>query len=163
MTGWENRLYLYPVVDWSAAEEAQVPVWRTAKSFLTSGADKDGISLILWKVKRYDNIIDLPSIFHEQLLLDKSMTGCEWSIGECRPIFTHRIETYQRLRKLWANLVQDLLLSKKNNKKYFFVFFVSKIQKKSLILMVYSNLGQTFLEMGQKHQNKLFLGQIGHL
>ena len=29
--------------------------------------------------------------------------------------------------------------------------------------MVYNNLGQTFLEMGQKCQNKLFLGQMANL
>ena len=40
----------------------------------------------------------------------------------------------------------------------FFNFFSSqKIGKKSLIPTVYNNLGQIFLEMGQKRQNMLFL------
>ena len=40
----------------------------------------------------------------------------------------------------------------------FFDFFSSQIiGKKSLIPTVYNNLGQIFLEMGQKRQNMLFL------
>ena len=47
---------------------------------------------------------------------------------------------------------------KKNIFFDFFDFFLSqKIRKKSLIPTVYNNLGQTFLEMGQKRQNMLFL------
>ena len=46
-------------------------------------------------------------------------------------------------------------------KKFFFDFFnffsSKKIGKKSLIPTVYNNLGQIFLEMGQKRQNMLFL------
>ena len=46
-------------------------------------------------------------------------------------------------------------------KKFFFDFFdffsSQKIGKKSLIPTVYNNLGQIFLEMGQKRQNMLFL------
>ena len=46
----------------------------------------------------------------------------------------------------------------------FFNFFLSKkFRKKSLIPTVYDNLDQTFLEMDEKCQNKLFLIQIGHL
>ena len=33
---------------------------------------------------------------------------------------------------------------------------LKKIRKKSLIPTVYNNLGETFLEMGQKRQNMLF-------
>ena len=56
--------------------------------------------------------------------------------------------------------------SLKKKKKFFdfFNFFSSKkIAKKSLIPTVYNNLGQIFLEMGQKRQNKLFLGQTDNL
>ena len=43
----------------------------------------------------------------------------------------------------------------------FFGFFSSqKFGKKSLIPMVYKNLGQIILEMGQKRKNRLFLDQI---
>ena len=38
-----------------------------------------------------------------------------------------------------------------------------KFRKKSLIPMVFNNLGRRIPEMGQKHQNNLFLGQIGDL
>ena len=49
--------------------------------------------------------------------------------------------------------------SLKKKKKFFdfFNFFSSqKIGKKSLIPTVYNNLGQIFLEMGQKRQNTPF-------
>ena len=53
---------------------------------------------------------------------------------------------------------------KKKKKIDFFDFFWSqKFGKKSLIPTIYNNLGQIFLEMGQKRQNKLFFGQSANL
>ena len=52
-------------------------------------------------------------------------------------------------------------------KKIFFDFFdffwSQKFRTKSLIPTVYNNLGQIFLEMGQKRQNVLYLVQSANL
>ena len=64
-------------------------------------------------------------------------------------------------KKLHLGVAPAISINYWSLKKKFFLtfkfFHLKKSEKKSLIPMVYNNMGQTFLEMGQKCQNMLFL------